>query len=402
MIIAFTGTSGSGKTTVIDRLKKWDFLKRKKLVAKNEDDFLTFKVIKFFLGDKLFTKYKEGKFFNQKEASVGSRLFSFLVYWFYPLVIYFEFLWLHLVYSMIFKNRVLLSDRYIYDYIVTFKEVLNIYNPVVKILLENFPKPHLCFYLKISKKVAFERNKNSIEGKITALPSHHEKVVGEYDRLALKHKLLTVSGESNVQHEAEEVKHYIYAKSKLSVVRSISISGIDGAGKTTACKSLNELANNVGIPSKVVHFYHVSIWHKLFKNPGCSQTKAKIQANRSFLWALLTFIDSYMQYFYFRTKNATSLVIFDRYFYDYSVSFEYRKVPHHEFFNKLIIRFGKSIVLLIDPVEARKRTPDDLPIEYFNNTHALYAEMAREQKLSVIQVNEKKPGEIVEGIIESI
>lgn len=403
MIIAFTGASGSGKTTLINTLKEWNFLKSKKIIVKKEDDFLTFEVIRFLLGDKLFTRYKEEKFFDKKEASVGTKVFSFLVYWFYPIVVYLELLWLHIVYSIIFKSHVLLSDRYVYDYIVTFKKVLNIYNPIAKVLLNNFPKPYLTFYLKISKKTAVERNKNNIKGKITASPLHHEKVVEEYASLALKNELLPINAEANFQDVKREIERYILAKSKLSSVASIAISGIDGAGKTTACNNLGVLSEKVGIPSKVVHFYHVSLLHKLLGKKGGSRHKPPTTPkNKSFIWALLNFIDSYIQYFYFINKYRGSLIIFDRYFHDYLVSFGYRNVPTLNFFNRLIIKPDKSFILLTEPTSAQKRTNDALPGEYFNNVHALYSKIARGQNQKVIQVDKKTPDEIVDEIIKSI
>lgn len=403
MIIAFTGASGSGKTTLINTLKEWNFLKSKKIIVKKEDDFFTFEVIRFLLGDRLFTKYKEKKFFDKKEDFVGSKVFSSLVYWFYPIVVYLELLWLHIVYSIIFKNHVLLSDRYVYDYIVTFKKVLNIYNPIAKVLLNNFPKPYLTFYLKISKRTAVERNKNNIKGKITASPLHHERIVEEYTSLATKNKLLPINAEASFQNVRREIERHILAKSKLSSVASIAISGIDGVGKTTACNNLSALAEKVGIPSKVVHFYHVSLLHKLLgRGRGSRNKPSSIPKNKSFTWALLNFIDSYIQYFYFINKYRGSLIIFDRYFHDYLVSFKYRNVPNPNFFNRLIIKPGKSFILLTKPASAQKRTGDALPGEYFNNMHAIYSKIARGQKQKVIHVDKKTPDKVVDEIIRSI
>lgn len=400
MIIALTGTSGSGKTTLINHLKEWSFLREKKAVVKKEDDFLTFKVLKFFFGDKLFSNYKEEKFFRKKNTPFISKIFSGLVYWLYPLVVYLELLWLHVVYSVIFRNHILLSDRYVYDYIVTFKNVLNIYNPIAKLLLNNFPRPSLTFYLKISKKTAINRNKNNIKKKITASPSHQENVVKEYNKLAEKHGLLTVNGKFDFKEIKEEVEKCILAKTKLSNIKTISISGIDGAGKTTVCNNLNALSKKVGISSKVVHFYHVSILYKLLDGKvGFSNKTTGTHKNKSFVWALLTFVDSYIQYFYFVNKYRGQLVIFDRYFYDYLVSFKYRNVPNSGFFEKLIIKPDKAYVLLQDPDVAQARTKDNLSSEYFSNIYGLYLEIAGDEKLDTILVDEKSAVEVVDEII---
>ncbi len=404
MIIAITGTSGSGKTTVIKCLKEWNYFKRRSLIVKNEDDFLTFKIIKFFLGDKLFSEYKQTKFFKKASGSVRISVFSFLVYWFYPLIVWVEFLWLHLVYSFLFRKHILLSDRYVYDYVVTFKEVLNIYNPLAKILLDNFPKPYLSFYLKIGEEIALERNKNNIKGKITADSKLHKKIVKEYGSQARKHDLIAISAESNVQDVHAEIKRYILSKIKLSCVSTISISGSDGTGKSTICTMLSSLAKEVGLSSKVVHFYHVPICTKLLKKFGRQRQKilAKESVNRSFLWALSTFIDSYLQFLYFRLRHITSLIIFDRYFYDYLVSFEYRNVPNSRFFGRFIPKTGKSFVFLSDPRKARARNAESLPIAYYETTNDLYEGLANDRKLKAINIDNKAPEEIADEIIRSI
>ena len=211
MIIALIGPSGSGKTTIINNLKNWNYFKNKKVIIRKEDDFKIIRLAKFILGDKIFTEYKEQKFFIKDSKSIKSTLFSWVVYWFYPLAIYCEFLWTYFLYSTIWNNRVLLCDRYIYDYLVTLEEMLDIHNPVARFLIYRFPKPYSIFYLSINKDTSLTRNKDNIEGKITSSIILHESVIKKYNDLVRRLKILTIKNDNNILHTLSEIKDYIYA-----------------------------------------------------------------------------------------------------------------------------------------------------------------------------------------------
>ena len=101
MIIACIGPSGSGKTTITRNIRKWDYLNGRKVNIKEEDNFITLKFLKLIFGDKLFAQYKNQKYFNQKAFSYLSTIFSWAVYWFYPLIIYLEFITTHFIYTAV-------------------------------------------------------------------------------------------------------------------------------------------------------------------------------------------------------------------------------------------------------------------------------------------------------------
>lgn len=415
MIIAFFGTSGSGKTTAINHLKDWDYFKGKKVVIKSEDDFIILNFLKSLIGNKQFNEYKEQKFFDRKPNSLTSIFFSWIVYWFYPIVIYIESLSIYLVYSTIWKNRILLSDRYIYDYLVTLEEVLNIKNPVTRFLMSNFPKPYLSIYLKISKATSLSRNKNNIKGKITTNVNLHERILKRYDKLSKNSGIVTVSSNKEINATVKEIRDYIGAKDKLICIKSLSISGMDGSGKTTACNNLNVLCKQLSIRSKVVHFYHLPILYKLLHLFGYKSTNPNNQliinsadehvtssTKRSFVWALLTFLDSYIQYIFARVVNFNSLIIFDRYFYDYLVSFEYRKVSVVRLFVNFIPRPDIPRLFIIKPEEAFGRKTDNLSKDYFQKMYFLYKKVADEQNLDVLYIGNKDEKTIISEVIKSI
>lgn len=415
MIIAFFGTSGSGKTTAINHLKDWDYFKGKKVVIKSEDDFIILNFLKSLIGNKQFYEYKEQKFFDKKPNSLISIFFSWIVYWFYPVIIYIESLSIYLVYSTIWKNRILLSDRYTYDYLVTLEEVLNIKNPITGFLMSNFPKSHLSIYLKISKATSLSRNKNNIKGKITTNVNLHERILKRYDKLSKNYGIVTVSSDKDINATIKEIKGYIWAKDKLIGIKSLSMSGMDGSGKTTACNNLNIMCKQLGIQSKVVHFYHLPILYKLLRLFGYKSTHPNNQliinsadeyvtssVKSSFVWALLTFLDSYIQYIFARVVNFNSLIIFDRYFYDYLVSFEYRKVSGVRLFINFIPRPDIPRLFMIKPEEAFGRKTDNLSKDYFQKMYFLYKKVADEQNLDVLYIGNKDEKTIISEVIKSI
>lgn len=406
MIIALVGPSGSGKSTIINYLQKCELLKTRNVVIRKEDDFFIIKLLKLILGDKPFSDYKQEKFFDKKSQSLKSKIFSQGVYWFYPLAIYCEFIWIYILYSIIWKNRILLSDRYIYDYLITFEEMLGIRSYFVRLLITHFPKPYLSFYLKISKKTSLSRNKDNIEGKITSRSNLHDNVLRGYNGIVSKLRIMVISSEQALLDTQNEIGYYIHAKEKLSKIKSLSISGIDGSGKSTICKNLGSLCEQLGISFHTINLYHRPILYKLLSNLEVKYNKStsglKIQSKRSFFWALSTFIDSYIQFLFVRIINLNSLVIFDRYFYDYLVSFEYRKVVHFEVFKNLIPKVNRSFVLTIKPEKAYSRATDGLAKKYFQDLHDLYTKITDEQDLILIHVDDKSPKEVLGEILKFV
>lgn len=406
MIIACVGPSGSGKTTVINHLKHWEYFKERKISIWKEDDFKIIKLLKLILGDNIFSQYKEQKFFNNKPNSLKSIIFSKVVFFSYPLVIYLEFLWIYFLYTIIWRGRLLLCDRYIYDYLVTFEEMLGIRSPIVKYLIFKFPKPYLTFYLCIDKSISLARNKDNIKGKITVSSSLHESVIKKYTAIATQLGILSIGSGDRISSTIDEIKYYIQAKEKLASIRSISISGIDGAGKSTISKNLNDLCLKLGIKSCTVQFFHLPILHKILTRIGFKYqniiNSSGIQRKRSFWWGIVNFLDANIQYTYFRVINLHSLIVFDRYFYDYLVSFKYREVPYLKMFSNTIPRTDRSFIFIINPDEAYERGSENLTNDYFQSMNILYLELALQQSIKIIDVNNKNSKEIVDEIIDSI
>lgn len=416
MIISFSGTSGSGKSTIITEIKKSGIFAGKKIILREEDSFVTIKLLKLILGDNVFSKYKEEKFFKKRYNDVLYKIFSTLSYIFYPLVVYIEFLSEYIFYQLIFKDRILIADRFTYDYAVTFKNVLGINNKFVEWLYNHSPKPYLAFLVDINLSTALKRNKNNIPGKITAEESFHKNVLNHYNKIAKRENLIVVDNNGNIEDSIEYVSSQIINKRKLLRAKKIVLSGLDGTGKTTTAILLSKYVNSLDIRCTIVHFYHVNLLFKLLRLIGFYKTDKQQnimyrkrrersakerQQSTPFIMALLRFFDSYIQYLYYIIINGNKLIIFDRYFYDYLASFEYLNIKWHKMFSKIIPSVSEKFLFVSSPLISYNRKPESVR-EFFIESHEIYFKVAKEQNLKIINTENKKPEDVLKELLEKI
>lgn len=416
MIIAFSGPSGSGKTTIINELKK-HFFKKEHVIIKEEDSFFTIKLLKKLLGNNIFSKYKDEKYFNKSEKSVSYKIFNFLTYATYPIIVYAEFFVDYIKYELIFKDSVFIIDKFIYDHAVNFKNILMIDNKLVTWLFDNFPKPYLAFLIDINLvNASLKRNKNNIPGKVTAKSSLHQKILLQYKKIASKQNLIVINNNGSFSDAIEKVVSYINNKEKLLNAKRIAICGLDGAGKTTVANLLAKYAESLNIKCKMVHFVHNNLLYRLllilgYYNRGESRNElykrsrahsAKERVKRtSFIKAFLRFFDSYIQYLFYVVMNRNKLIIFDRFFYDYSVSFEYLGIPKQSFFNQSIPTVKNKFLFNVSPEISYKRKPERVKA-FFNDCHKLYLKIAKKQHIKIINVDNKKPELILQELMGSL
>jgi len=417
MIISFSGTTGSGKSAIIGEIKKSEIFRNKKVTVRREDDFATIKLLKYVLGDNMFSKYKDEKFFKRKYNDIFYRLFSALSYIFYPIVVFIEFLIEFIRYELIFKKTILIGDRYFYDYAVTFKNIVGIDNSFVRWLYNKTPRPYLSFLIDVDlPTAAVVRNKNNIPGKITTNKSFHKNTLAQYRKIAKKHNILVINNSGKLKDTVENINAHIRNKQKLLNAKKIAICGMDGAGKTTIANMLAKYANSLSIKCTVVHFYHVNLLFKLFRLIGFYKTdepddimyrKRRERSVRErlkttpFILAFLRFLDSYVQYLFSIFMNRGKLIIFDRYFYDYLVSFEYLNIRWRTFFSKLIPPVKYTFLFESTPMTSYIRKPESVK-EFYTESHDIYLTFAQKQNIRIIKTDTKNPDEILQELIKNI
>lgn len=403
MIIAFFGPSSSGKSTLIKKIRKSAYFKGKKIVVKKEDDFFIINALKKLLGERWFSKYKDVKFYRKK-GDAKTKGFSLFVQLFYPLIVYLDFLFDHVYYEFIFKSKVLIKDQYIYAYIITFKKVLKIDIPFYEFLYKRFPRPYLSFFIRIKKDTSVARNKNPTRYHIASTGKFHEMVLSSYNKIAKYTKALIVDSDSGLEGSVKEIEEHILAKDNLIKVKTISLSGLDGSGKTTTATLLGDYSEQLNISYKIVSFYYQNLVFKLFKSLGIWDTKSKggfQKRGKGYLWTIPTLLDSYIQHFFSTTFFRRRLIIFDRFFYDYLVSFEYFGVKNTAFLKQIMPKIDRRFLLWCKPQVCFKRSKES-SLSYLTECAEIYKRVAKQYNMVKITTDSKSSQRVLKELVSKL
>ncbi len=158
MIITFCGNDGVGKSTFTSMTKVLLEERGKEVRLQSEYDFIIVKVMKLLLGEKLFVQYNKTKMEKRQDLKTSS-FFSNLVTLFYPVTIYLSFLIKYIQYEIIRKKKILICDRYIYDYLFTLRRQ-GISNKLSEFLFLKFPTPTAIFIIRVPPKIILQRIAN--------------------------------------------------------------------------------------------------------------------------------------------------------------------------------------------------------------------------------------------------
>lgn len=422
MIIAICGPSGSGKSVLLEALRGFEYFSGKDVTTKQEDDFFFLRQVKRTGAEQLVSEYKEVVFFKRSNRSIYHRIFSFFVRFIYPCVIYLEFIFDYFYYEILFKNKILLKDRYIYDYIVTLRDNLGINNSLISFFFERFPRPSLLFFLSINLNTAMKRNKNNLRGKITASKSFQKRVLERYSQLALRTNAIKINTNSIIQHAYGTIRRYVLMRDSLAKLNRIAIIGLDGTGKTTTARMLEDTARLLNIKPIVVHFYHNSLlfqflaWVGYYKikdqymgykdqkdltEKSRSVSEATNKKGKTLFWAILHYSDGLLQYLLAIIFFKDRLLIFDRFFYDFLVNFEFLKVERRDIFSKCVPHVDKTFLLLSKPLISYKRKPENT-LDFFTTSERLYKKLAKIYNISIIDTTHKTPHEVFAELMDKI
>ena len=117
-----------------------------------------------------------------------------------------------------------------------------------------------------------------------------------------------------------------------------------------------------------------------------------------FILAALRFLDSYIQYLFFLAINSGKLMVFDRYFYDYLVSFEYLNIRWRFFFSKMIPPVKYTFLFESTPMTSYVRKPESVK-EFYIESHDIYLTLAKKKNIRIIKTDTKNPDEILQELI---
>jgi len=186
-------------------------------------------------------------------------------------------------------------------------------------------------------------------------------------------------------------------------MKLITISGLDGSGKTT---QLDLLEKHLKKSFRVerLHMIDFSIANKILskkKNkPGQSKAKTKTGFWGIYLRKTAIIIDAIRFRVYYRIKtfeNKTDYLLVDRYFYDQVANIKYldekRKIKKQSFWQTIaeehIIHPDLKIYLKLKPEEILKRHRDiEQGKGYLEKKYSLYEKFCQKWKLNRINGND--------------
>ena len=344
MIISLIGNNGSGKTTLSKKILEY-FLKNKvSVIFIGEFDYFLLKYIKKLLGNKKLERSKN-LIKDENKITLTKRIL--------PYIIWFDLILEHLYFKIFCRNKIVIKDRYAYDFLMTWKE-LKVSSKIIECLYKIFPKPDLLFYVYTKPEIAFSRRDAQKEKEKNYDLNFYKYKTKIYLDFCRMKNILLIDNNGTIDKAYSEIIYCIELREKILKTKTIAISGLDGSGKTTTIDNFSELLNKLNIKHKVAHFYYNYIPLKILsflKRKKSQDEKEKyqnsisneiesVQKGKSKIWALCVIIDSYIQYILVRLFSFNKLIIFDRFFYDYLISFDFLKVKYNK---KLLLKIFPKV-----------------------------------------------------------
>lgn len=189
MMIAFMGCDGSGKSTLAKRLIK-EFEKSGKVCEYRHQ-------YNYFISSTLGKSIRKRKKITRKTKrnQLYYKLWVFVVY---PNLL-FDWMWAKIAK----RNKIFISDRYVYDLMVGW-ELQGRLNFLSRILLENFPKPDMIFLIDAKPKTLYKRRGDEY-------PSFEfcKEKRGLYRKFAEKRNIKIINTEKSVNTSLKEIMNHI-------------------------------------------------------------------------------------------------------------------------------------------------------------------------------------------------
>lgn len=152
MIIAFSGNDGSGKTThaklIFNKLK----LNNNKITYREE---FNYKFIKFLL-----FPFSNSFINNKRDLFLNSNKKYSVFFYGWIILVYLNCIIEYIIFKTMYKNRIVILDRYIYDYYLSFN-YLGYTNKFIYFLFNKFPNPDKGIMLFSSPEVNLKRRLNN-------------------------------------------------------------------------------------------------------------------------------------------------------------------------------------------------------------------------------------------------
>lgn len=188
-------------------------------------------------------------------------------------------------------------------------------------------------------------------------------------------------------------------------MKLISISGLDGSGKSTQINLLKKYLEKKGFKVFYFHAIQFSIINKIInKNSLPGKSKAKVKSGKLgiIIRKFALFIDLLRfrhKFFIMAQKNEIDFILTDRYFFDQIVNIVYlekrafsKKISYrHKTAKKYMIDPNLKIYLKVSPkIIIRRNQEVEQGKMYLKNKKPLYDQLAEKWNLKIINGEENK------------
>jgi thymidylate kinase len=316
-------------------------------------------------------------------------------------------------YKVFYSKTIILKDRYTTDFIATMIEVWK-YNIVFKILYSFLPSADLNLKIQVFPETSWKRR-----WKIKNLNFYILKEEIYSNILWNKKNIIFINNENNIEKSVSNILKKIYLKQKLEKIKVLKISWIDGAGKSTTIENIEEILKSLNISYTQIHFYYNYIPIKLIKilrkiqwkkekstqeynEASIENEKKSKNKNKNLFWKIYVLTDAIIQFSYLKLIGFNKLKIYDRYFLDYKISWDFLWVTYNKWIFDFFWKYSKNyFILWADAETLYKRKPEHTE-EFFQETVTAYKKLQIEYKLDFINTAEKSPEQVTEYILNKV
>lgn len=399
MIIAIAGNDGSGKSAIADELSK--HFNNNHTVTRVPE--FTGPLINLF-------KRKAKKESSSLEAS--PRKTSPIM----PYLVWIDNIIGIILHKTVHRKSIVIMDRCMIDHLATWEELKLANNFINFLYLKLSPKPHITFYIKVDPQNALSRRIAQNDGRRPKSKEFYILKCKIYDSLITGLPIVTVDNNGSFSHSLKRIIKLSIIRNKLTHLKTIAISGLDGAGKTTTIVELSELLTQMNVKFRTIHFYYNYIIIKVLKclkkpaiqsdenrNKKSIATEQKhVQKGKSKLWVTFVILDAKIQYYFMRLISKNHVILFDRFFPDYLVSFDFLGIKYDRV--KLLNSFPKpdKYYLQIADYEVLYKRKPEHTLDFFKVCHGKYLLLAKESNMLLLDSTSKNKNDILEDLVGNL
>lgn len=407
MIIAFIGNDGSGKSTLMNSFSKKIRDRNESVICLPEFNYPLINLLRRIGGE------QTNKTQERIQTSDSSPSFILMTL---PYVMLVESTLQIMYYKLFHRKTVVLKDRCSYDYIATWREV-GTATRLVEFLYRHSVKPDFTLYISTSPSLAKSRRAAQTDqkdsGKTLDFYIEKKKI---YDRLYDEHAITLVENNGNMTESLERVDFLVSLKISFKKIRTIAISGLDGAGKSTTMEHLSNFLDTIHTPHRVVHFYYnytlLKIVRSLFGHKAQNESvknelsikneKQSLEKGKGRWWHYLVITDALIQYWFYRLFNPHKVILFDRFFPDYFVSFDFLNIKYNrESLSRLLPKPDIYFLQIADYKILHSRKPEHT-LDFFKICYEKYEHFSVEYELYTLDSSTDGPTVLVNKLLEII